>query len=207
MMTMIMIQLISVILLMRLPWGRGDSEHCYEDTMCSEVRGCSPIYQLLENVKQEPDNSLFRRNIVHHVRDRICGDRQEKKVCCPLLKQDLKIGSFTTLYHDVSGDLFVLDSHSLIIKNFTYDGTAPDAFFMAGVTGESPHGAPDAVLSFPFTGEHYDYQDDRLVKLEMFEGEQDVVLTLPPDLPVTSLQWVSVWCRQYAIDFGHIIFT
>ena len=70
----------------------------------------------------------------------------------------MKIGSFTNLYHDVSGDVFVLDSHSLIIKNFTYDGTAPDAFFTAGMEGDLPHGAPDAVLSFPFTGEHYDYQ-------------------------------------------------
>ena len=207
MLTNIMIHLISVIILLRLPWSRCESEDCYEDTSCHDVRGCSPVYQLLENVKQEPDNSLFRRNIVHHVRDRICGDRQQKKVCCPLLKQDLKIGSFINLYHDVSGDLFVLDSHSLIIRNFTYDGTAPDAFFMAGVTGEAPHAAPDAVLSFPFNGEHYDYQDERLPRLEMFEGEQDVVLTLPPSLPVTRLQWVSVWCRQYGIDFGHVIFT
>ena len=162
----IMIQQISVMILFSIPWGQSESEECHEDTMCSPVRGCSPVLQLLVSVKQEPDNSLFRRNIVHHVRDRICGDKEQEKVCCPLVKQDMKIGSFTNLYHDVSGDLYVLDSQSLIIKNFTYDGTAPDAFFMAGEAGDSPHGAPDAVLSFPFTGEHYDYQDDRLVKLE-----------------------------------------
>ena len=151
------LQLSSVILLLtQIPWSQ--SEDCYEDTLCSPVRGCSPVYQLLANVKQEPDNSQFRRNIIHYVRDRICGDRLQEKVCCPLLKQDMMIGSFTNLYHDVSGDVFVLDSHSLIIRNFTYDGTAPDAFFTAGVVGVEPHDNPDAVLSFPFTGEHYDYQ-------------------------------------------------
>ena len=157
MLSKIRLQLSSVILLLiQIPWSQ--SEDCYEDTLCSPVRDCSPVYQLLGSVKQEPDNSQLRRNIIHHVRDRICGDRQHQKVCCPLLKQDMKIGSFTNLYHDVSGDVFVLDSHSLIIKNFTYDGTAPDAFFTAGAEGESPHGAPDAVLSFPFTGEHLDFQ-------------------------------------------------
>ena len=159
----------------------------------------------MDNVKQEPDDSMFRRNIIHHVRGRICGAREERRVCCPLMKQDMMIGSFSNLYHDVGGDVFVLDSHSLIIRNFTYDGTAPDAFFIAGRSGDPESSLPEAVLSFPFTGQHHDFSDRSIQRLESFDGLQDVVLSLPPHLPVTELQWISVWCRQYGIDFGHVI--
>ena len=194
---------VTMILQVWLVW----CEDCYQDSVCLPLLHCSPVYRLLENVKQEPDDSLLRRNLIHHVRGRVCGEREERMVCCPLVRQDMKIGSFSNVYHDVSGDVFVLDSHSLIIKNFSYDGTAPDAFFIAGSSGEPDNSYPDAVLSFPFTGEHYELEDSRIQRLEMFQGEEELVLTLPPDLPVTSLQWVSVWCRQYGIDFGHVIFS
>lgn len=31
-----------------------------------------------------------------------------------------------------------------------------------------------------------------------------LVLTLPGDLTVFDIEWLSVWCRAYGIDFGHI---
>ena len=34
-----------------------------------------------------------------------------------------------------------------------------------------------------------------------------VVLTLPPGVPSDTVQWLSVWCRQFAVDFGHVIRT
>ena len=34
-----------------------------------------------------------------------------------------------------------------------------------------------------------------------------VVLTLPPGVPSHTVQWLSVWCRQFAVDFGHVIRT
>ncbi len=35
---------------------------------------------------------------------------------------------------------------------------------------------------------------------------QDVVLHLPVGVTVDQLRWISVFCRQYDIDFGHVIF-
>lgn len=31
-----------------------------------------------------------------------------------------------------------------------------------------------------------------------------LVLTLPGDLTVFDIEWLSVWCRAFGIDFGHI---
>ena len=127
-----MIQVISLSLVIltkiQLIW----CGECYEDTQCSPILGCPLVYQLAFNVRQDPEGSLLRRNMVNHVRDRICGDREERMVCCPLLEQKIKIGSFVNLHHQVTGDILAMDSHTLVLRNFTYDGTAPDAFFIAG---------------------------------------------------------------------------
>ena len=32
-----------------------------------------------------------------------------------------------------------------------------------------------------------------------------VVLTLPPGVPSDTVRWLSVWCRQFNVDFGHVI--
>ena len=36
-----------------------------------------------------------------------------------------KLGSFTTILHNVQGEVYALDEGTLFIKNFTYDGTSP----------------------------------------------------------------------------------
>ena len=64
----------------------------------------------------------------------------------------------------------------------------------------------NVVLPFPYTGKHFSYSDrDIPLLLRPFSGE-DVVLTLPPGRTVDELRWISVWCRKYQIDFGHVIF-
>ncbi len=36
---------------------------------------------------------------------------------------------------------------------------------------------------------------------------QDVVLQLPDGVEVDDIRWISVYCRQYDIDFGHVKFS
>jgi len=38
-----------------------------------------------------------------------------------------------------------------------------------------------------------------------FDGKKDVVLHLPPGTTVDQLKWISVWCRQFNINFGHVM--
>ncbi|XP_064113086.1 protein Skeletor, isoforms B/C-like [Macrobrachium nipponense] len=42
------------------------------------------------------------------------------------------IGKFSTLHHDVVGDVYAIDNITIYVEGFSYDGEAPDAFFFAG---------------------------------------------------------------------------
>ena len=40
---------------------------------------------------------------------------------------------------------------------------------------------------------------------EGFDGTQDDIdLTLPNDIKLKDLKWISVWCRELALDFGSL---
>merc|ERR1712038_547188 len=51
-----------------------------------------------------------------------------------------QIGSFVELHHGVAGDVFALDEEAIVIKNFVYDGQGPDAFLLAGTSGQPSKG-------------------------------------------------------------------
>ena len=48
---------------------------------------------------------------------------------------DHLVGKLSTRYHDVSGDVYAVDDRTLVIKQFVYDGSGPDSFFLVGRAG------------------------------------------------------------------------
>ena len=42
--------------------------------------------------------------------------------------------------------------------------------------------------------------------LAKYIGNKDVLLTLPSALKTSELAWLSIWCRKYKSDRGHVIF-
>ena len=70
---------------------------------------------------------------------------------------------------------------------------------MSGTPG--PRGT---VLPHPFEGKFYDYRDTQVPVLKASSSE-DIVLTLPEDLESRDIKWISVWCRKFAVDFGHVV--
>lgn len=53
------------------------------------------------------------------------------------------IGNLTTYAHDIRGDVYVIDESTLFLKNFSYDGGAPTAYFWVGSSNvPSPEGIP-----------------------------------------------------------------
>ena len=115
------------------------------------------------------------------------------------------VAELRTLAHGVKGKLYAMDEKTLIVKNFGYDGQGPDAFFWVGTSGvPSDEGT---ILPYPFTGKFYKYDDDDAPVLKWyFDETKDLKLTLPDDLKVSDLKWFSVWCRQYSVNFGDLIF-
>ena len=102
----------------------------------------------------------------------------------------MQIGSFKNIYHNIGGEAYALDAQNILIKDFTYDGEGPDAFFLAGTSGRPSRLDGDVVLPFPYEGEHFSYSDRNIpLLLRPFDGSEDVVLTLPPGYSVTDLKY------------------
>jgi len=117
------------------------------------------------------------------------------------------VGSLSTLAHGVSGDLYVVDEKTLMLKNFNYDGAGPDAFFWVGTEGspaDPKNESKTAILAHPFKDIHYEYRNDEAPILKA-ATQETITLTLPPHLQVSDLKWFSVWCRLYAKDFGNLM--
>jgi len=205
-----------MVLVLAVCWGTVRAqEYCLSGEECIPIRSCPSIVDLLTKAKEAPINSLSRTNIIIQVREKVCGARRDRLICCP--QDDLgveeteesgegvMIGSFKNIFHDISGEAYALDSKTILIKGFTYDGEGPDAFFLAGTSGR-PSKNGDVVLGYPFEGKHYSYDDKTIPILGEFAGDKNIILSLPPGKTVDQLKWLSVWCRDYKINFGHVNF-
>ena len=130
------------------------------------------------------------------------------------------LGSFNKLtYHPVRGDLYMRDEKTLVIRNFVYDGEGPDAFF---VVGKRPMRRNRIVIRdrrdaipLPYDNSYSSYSrqtsnqrrlrydDPDIPVLGRYEG-QDIELTLPQGVEVDNIRWISLYCRQFNMDFGHV---
>jgi hypothetical protein len=116
------------------------------------------------------------------------------------------LGDFNNYHHGVSGAIYTMGDRRLLIENFKYDGTGPDAFFWVGLTGQ-PSNENGILLAHPFRGKFFHYTDPNAPVLRRFRGETRIVLTLPEGIKVTDLKWISVWCRRFAVNFGDFNFS
>ena len=115
----------------------------------------------------------------------------------------VEMGDLTPISHDVKGKIFSSGEKNLIIENANFDGEAPDGMFWVGTQGTPRDNvlANTAVLAHPFNDKHYKYQDKSNPKLGKLSNEK-VMLTLPPHLKTSDITWVSVWCRNFKVNFG-----
>jgi len=198
------------------------AKDCGQYENCIPIRSCDVIIDQLK-IAKNTDDSEKRLDIIKQVRTKICGDLEDNLICCPAEEEDYQdaqqpqedapakyLGEFVNIYHDIGGQVYALSEDQLIIKGFTYDGEGPDAFFLAGESGSKPNSRTtrgDHVLPYPFTGDHFDYLDKSIPILGGFYGTEDIVLTLPPGVSTNNLRWLSVWCRDYKVNFGHATFN
>lgn len=106
----------------------------------------------------------------------------------------VRIGKFSTHFHEVRGEVYAVDDKTIFIKGFNYDGRGPDAFFWAGSSVR-----PDA------SGFVVPNDKGTLEGLTSYSG-QDLVLRLPVGKEVTELRWLSVWSKTLNVNFGSLIF-
>merc|ERR1711862_390283 len=76
----------------------------------------------------------------------------------------VKVGDFINHFHDITGQVFIKDDKTLVIKGFGYDGTGPDSFFFAGTSDKISSNV--VLLPYPFENQFYDYEDKNVPILE-----------------------------------------
>ena len=63
------------------------------------------------------------------------------------------------------------------------------------------------VLPFPAPVQNFTpikYKDPNIKPLPAFNGTEDIILKLPDHVAVSKLNWLSIWCRKFAVNFGHV---
>merc|ERR1711892_1406567 len=152
--------------------GRGED--------CVSTRSCPAIVQQL-NIARSTNNPVEKQDIINEVREKVCCAQTDSPLDSNSVdKGEAIIGDFNNIFHDIGGEAVALDSKTVLIKGFTYDGEGPDTFFLAGTSGRPSNSRGDAVLPWPYAGKDYTYNDRDIPLIKRsFDGGEDIVLTLP----------------------------
>lgn len=184
-----------------------DRYGCKEDQVCTSLTSCEPLYKLFVRASEDPGDSVWRKHIVNSMKDRICGPVEDRNVCCPKDQTEVIIGSFDINEETVSGDLILVDSQSVVIRNLFYKGKEEYPPNLIGGSSEEPHADPEnaVVFTFPYQEEPIGIDDERAVLVGSFDGSRDLLLTIPHDLgfDIHDLEWISMWSRDLVKNLGH----
>uniref|UniRef100_A0A6P7FTC9 Protein Skeletor, isoforms B/C isoform X1 n=1 Tax=Diabrotica virgifera virgifera TaxID=50390 RepID=A0A6P7FTC9_DIAVI len=102
------------------------------------------------------------------------------------------IGKLSELHHGVSGEVYAVDARTLYIKDFTYDGQGPAAYFYASV-----HKAADK-HGFRLRDET---GSGEVIRRYRKEG---ITLTLPEGKTIHSIKIFYLWCEEFDVNFGDV---
>ncbi|XP_044018684.1 protein Skeletor, isoforms B/C isoform X2 [Aphidius gifuensis] len=103
------------------------------------------------------------------------------------------IGKLKDYAHGIRGKVYAIDDTIIFIKGFSYDGTAPDAFFWIN----------NSTIPGP-GGEIVPYPEGREPLVLTAYNNTDVILRLPGGKKIRDIKWLSVWCRRFTVNFGDV---
>ncbi len=95
--------------------------------------------------------------------------------------------SLATYFHQVSGEVTVVDAQTIRVDHFTFDGGGPAVYFYLGTEASNPAFAGGLPIGPQLTRPYND---------------ETVMLTLPPGETVAGYGAISVWCAAFDVDFG-----
>ncbi|GLV32775.1 skeletor [Carabus blaptoides fortunei] len=102
------------------------------------------------------------------------------------------LGKLSELHHGVSGEVYAVDARTLHLKDFTYDGEGPAAYFWAG-SSRTPGSSGFRVRDENGSG----------AVLKRYR-KKSVTITLPDGKNLNNIKWFSVWCDEFAVNFGDV---
>ncbi|MFH4978349.1 hypothetical protein AB6A40_005058 [Gnathostoma spinigerum] len=106
-------------------------------------------------------------------------------------------------YNVGSGPILIVDRRTIKVFGFTFEGDkAPDGYFFVG---RGPNVAHDAGIKIPIRGR--DTPELITAMNERYRGGQDITLDLPAEYDINHIDWLSVYCYKFRVDFGHVAVT
>ena len=115
------------------------------------------------------------------------GNMSELRECDATHTKIGQVAVFTTRYHNVGGTATIIDDCTIQIDNFTYDGQGVDVRFYSGLGGNYAGG--------------FSMSKEDLHRNSSYNGET-VYAQLPEGRSLDELDGISVWCVDFAINFG-----
>ncbi|CAB3367209.1 Hypothetical predicted protein [Cloeon dipterum] len=102
------------------------------------------------------------------------------------------LGKLSEHHHAVKGFVYAIDSRTLHIRHFSYDGQGPGAYFYAG-NSKSP------------SSSGFRLRDERgSPKVLRKYNDEHITLSLPEGKTLNSIKWFSVWCEDFSVNFGDV---
>ncbi|XP_076177973.1 protein Skeletor, isoforms B/C isoform X2 [Ptiloglossa arizonensis] len=106
------------------------------------------------------------------------------------------IGTLQNVSHGVKGDAYVVDDSTIFIKGFCYDGMEPEAFFWVGNNSiPNPQG-----FMVPYPERKKDVEPQGLKSYNY----TDIFLKLPDGKRIRDMNWLSIWCPRFTLNFGSV---
>ena len=107
------------------------------------------------------------------------------------------IGTLASYAHGIEGTAYAVDENIIFIEKFSYDGTAPDAFFWVG--NRTPRPSPDGdLVAYP---EDFKGRDPPVLSAH---NKTNLFLKLPGGKKIKDIKWLAVWCRRFTVNFGDV---
>nr|CAD7455034.1 unnamed protein product [Timema tahoe] len=102
------------------------------------------------------------------------------------------LGKLKTLHHGVSGEVFAVDARTLHIRDFSYDGEGPAAYFYVGNSKAPSQGGLRLSDEKGSNGPLPRYR------------KKHVTISLPESTTLNNIKWFSVWCDDFSVNFGDV---
>ena len=115
-------------------------------------------------------------------------------------QEEISLGMFSSLAHNLAGEVVIISTRVLEIRNFVYDGSAPAVYFWADTNAVPSNNGYRLYDATPTSG-------CGVVPLEnAADGTQTYQVEFPENLSIFDILGgsISVWCEEFRANFGDV---
>lgn len=123
------------------------------------------------------------------------------KYCCISDPENSSKGLVGFFYNVSSAPLIIHDAKTLVVPQFSFEGfKPPDGWIYAGKGQVDKSSGRKAFIVGRDTPQHH------CALKTNYLGNTDLIIRLAKEQTVYDINYISVFCYEYGVDFGHIYF-